>query len=234
MYAVILKLFFLLCCISTTRAAFRYIHSRRSYLKRLYQRTRETLIGTFIRLSRTRRTSKADAQLLDALTLLRSALKAGLAMPQAIDMVASELKGPLGDELRRAVAQMKLGSTVDEALSVLEARLPSEDIALFVKSVEVLRRTGGNLVECFDTLIITIDERKRVADKIRSLTAQGVAQAVTLLALPWFMALALHLLAPDFIEPLFTTDIGKKLLLFGIFLEFLGALWLRRIVRIRV
>lgn len=234
MYAVILKFLFILCCVITAYAALHSIRDRTSCLKKIRHRLRELLAGAFIRLSCARRTAKADAQLPDVLALMRSALKAGLAMPQAVDIVAAELRGPLGHELMRAAAQMKLGSTVDDALLTLEQRLPSEDIALFVRSVEVLRRTGGNLVECFDTLITTIDERKRVTDKVRSLTAQGVTQAVTLLALPWFMAIALHLLAPDFIEPLFTTDIGKKLLLFGIFLEFLGALWLRKIVRIRV
>ncbi|MFH1830378.1 MAG: type II secretion system F family protein [Pseudomonadota bacterium] len=234
MYSIIFKFLFLFCCTVAAYAALNFVTSRSSRLKLFYQKKRETITSLINRLWRTRRTSRADAKLPDALALMRSALKAGLSMPQAIDMAGKELGGVLGEEMSRASSQIKLGNTVDEALSSLEARVPSEDIALFVRSIEVLRRTGGNLVESFDTLIETIDERKRVADKVRSLTAQGVTQAITLLALPWFMALALHLLAPDFIEPLFSTSTGKKLLLFALFLELLGALWLKKIVRIRV
>jgi tight adherence protein B len=215
-------------------AALKFTLSRRARIKQSCDRMRQAVAGAVSRLIRGRRTARADAQLPDALALMRSALKAGLAMPQAIDMVASELKGPLGEEMQRVASRLKLGSTIDEALSILESRLQSEDIVLFVKAVEVLRLSGGNMVECFDKLIATIDERKRVADKVRSLTAQGIVQAVTLLALPWFMALALYLLAPDFIDPLFITSTGKKLLIFALFLETLGALWLRKIVRVRV
>jgi tight adherence protein B len=181
-----------------------------------------------------RRMRQADSQLADAMSFLGNALKAGIGLSQAIEMAGAELPVPLGEEFARAAAEQRLGRTVEEALALFEARLPTEEVGLFVQSVEVLRRTGGNLVETFTQLAQTLEERRRVAEKIRALTAQGIAQAIVLLLLPWGLAGALHLVAPEFIAPLFTTRLGLVLLGVTVALEAAGALWLRKIVVLRV
>ena len=186
------------------------------------------------RLRLRRRCRQAGAQLPDALALLANALRAGLAFPQALEMAALELPAPLGEELAAAVAQLKLGSTVEEALGHLHRRLPTQEIALVVQSVAVLRRTGGNLAQTFATLAATVEGRLRVEERIRVLTAQGVIQGAVLAAMPWALALALHLVAPGYLAPLISTRLGWALVVLAVLLEATGILWLRRIVWIRV
>lgn len=181
-----------------------------------------------------RRSRQAEAQLPDALVMMKGSIGAGFTIVQAIETAASELGGQLGEEFNNMIVRMKLGASVDEALGALLANVPCEDIELFVTAVTILRRTGGNMGECFGKLIETIERRRRVASRVRSLTAQGIAQALILLALPWFMMFALHVLAPDFIAPLFDTGLGNAALALVVILEVLGALWLRKIVVIRV
>lgn len=183
---------------------------------------------------RRRMLARIDAQLADALALVAGALRAGVALPQGLEMASLEMPLPIGRELARAVAQMKLGKTVEEALAAMAARLPTEDVALVVQTVEILRRTGGNLGEAFRTLAQTIEGRRRVQDRIRVLTAQGLFQGIVLLALPWVLAAALAFLSPGYLSPLFRTNLGFLFLAVGIFLEVGGALWLKRIVFIRV
>lgn len=180
-----------------------------------------------------RRMSKIDNQLPDALALLGNALRAGLSLPQAMEMAAVEMKPPLGDELLRSISQLKLGRTVEEALAVLSARVPTEDVTLLVQSVEVLRRTGGNIAQAFAALAGTIEGRLKVTNRIRVLTAQGIYQGIMLLAMPWALCVLLHLIAPEYTEPLFKTRLGNLFVGFGILLEVAGALWLKRIVLIR-
>ena len=185
-------------------------------------------------ISRRRRIDRATAQLPDALVIMKGALQAGLSIRQAMEMAAAEIGDPLGTELAKAVNCMKLGGTVDEALGILHGNVPSEDVELFVRAVEILRRSGGNMGECFGKLIATIERRCDVQKRVRSLTAQGIMQAVTLLALPWFMAAVLSIVAPDFISPLLDTRLGNFIIAMAILLELAGALWLRKIVVIRV
>lgn len=191
----------------------------------------KNLVAQFIR---TRNLKKADAQLADAIALMSSALKAGVSLPQAIEMAATEIPEPLGSELSRAVTQMKLGRTVEEALEIFEERLPTEDAALFCQSVFVLRRAGGNLAQTFDTLAATIEERRRVEERIRVLTSQGIYQGAILLLMPWALAILLHIVSPEYLRPLFETRLGLALVLLGIALEVAGAVWIRKVVVIKV
>ncbi|HPQ80236.1 MAG TPA: type II secretion system F family protein [bacterium] len=168
------------------------------------------------------------------MSLICNALKAGLGLTQAIEMASLELGSPLGNEFRRISAELKLGRTVEEAMVTLEERLPTEDISLFVQSVAVLRRTGGNLVETFSMLAQTVEARLRVEERIRVITSQGVVQGFVLLAMPWLLAVALWFVSPRYLGPLVSTRAGLAMVAFGIILECAGAIWLRKLVLIKV
>lgn len=73
-----------------------------------------------------------------------------------------------------------------------------------------------------------------MADRVSALTSQGVAQAITLLMLPWLLCAALCVLAPDFVEPLYSTRLGTCLLVMALLMEGAGAAWLRKIVVIKI
>ncbi len=187
-----------------------------------------------LRKIRKRRLVCADRQMPGALSLICNALKAGLGLTQAIEMASLELGSPLGNEFRRISAELKLGRTVEEAMVTLEERLPTEDISLFVQSVAVLRRTGGNLVETFSMLAQTVEARLRVEERIRVITSQGVVQGFVLLAMPWLLAVALWFVSPRYLGPLVSTRAGLAMVAFGIILECAGAIWLRKLVLIKV
>lgn len=178
--------------------------------------------------------SKIKMQFPNMLSLLSNALKAGLSLQQAIEMASIEIDDPLGSEMKQVVAQLKLGMTVEDALSMFSRQVPLDDVALMVHSVETLRKTGGNLVETFNALGVTIEGRRRVEDRVRVLTSQGVYQGIVLLAMPWALGFLIGVLAPNYLEPLFTTRIGFMFICAGVFLEVAGALWLKAIVKIKV
>lgn len=178
--------------------------------------------------------AKINSQLLDMLTFVASGLKAGLSLPQVLEMASVELPDPLGFELKKVVHQIKLGVSVDGALAQFESEIPIEDIALFVHSICVQRRAGGNLVETLDRLTQTIEGRQRVADRVRVLTAQGVYQGALLLAMPWILGAALYAISPEYIEPLISTRLGAVFIFGGIIFEVMGGVWLKKIVMIRV
>ncbi len=183
---------------------------------------------------KSKRSARADRQLTDALALMCNALKAGLALPQAVELVADLLPLPLSEDFGRVLRQLKTGRDFDSAFATLAESVPTEDMVLLVQSVDVLRRTGGNLIETFSSLAATIAQRRRVADKVSALTSQGVAQGITLLMLPWLLGAALCVLAPGFIDPLYSTRLGTCLLAVALLMEAAGAVWLRKIVVIKI
>ncbi len=138
----------------------------------------------FVMFLRYRRLETIDNQLVDTLMLMSNALKAGLSLQQALELVVREMKPPIADEFGRLVKEIHLGVLTDDALRHMRDRVPLEDIRLAVESILTLRETGGNLSETFEVIARTIVERKKVQGKIKALTAQGMAQGIVICAMP--------------------------------------------------
>lgn len=175
-----------------------------------------------------------DDQLVDALVMASNALRVGMSLPQALDIVTKEMPQPISQEFNLTLKEHRMGKTLDDALSAMADRIPSLDLTLVVNAVLILRETGGNLSETFDTIVYTITEREKVKGKIRTLTAQGKAQGVILVSMPFVMAYILNVVNPDYMEPLFTTLLGWLLLLFMCLMLLTGALIIRKIITINV
>jgi tight adherence protein B len=181
-----------------------------------------------------RRIRKFDEQLVDGLNLLANSLKSGLNLNQAIQVLVKEMPNPLAQEFGLVLSQEKLGLTTDEALERMLERIPSEDLAVAIHSILILRETGGDLSETFETIATTIRERRRVDGKIQGMTAQGKMQGIVLFLLPFGFMGALYLINPEYIGVLFTTQLGWMMLTAMLFLQIIGGLWLKKIVTIDI
>src|SRR5690606_27034228 len=115
-----------------------------------------------VRFYRARRVQMFERQLVDALGGMASAFRAGMTFYQAMEEVAKTSRPPLSQELSLTVREMRVGLSSEEALENLARRVPSEDLALVVTSVNTARALGGNMAEMFDTIGRTIRERFRI------------------------------------------------------------------------
>src|SRR6266704_5371139 len=86
--------------------------------------------GMYVKFRIGRRLRAFNGQLGDTLTLLSNALKAGYSFAQAIDTVAKNAVPPIADEFARAVREMNLGGSPDEALQNITKRIASPDFDL--------------------------------------------------------------------------------------------------------
>jgi tight adherence protein B len=100
---------------------------------------------------------------------------------------------------------------------------------------------GGNLAEILDSIAYTIRERVRIKGEIRTLTAQQRLSGYVVAFLPIGLLGFLFVIAPGFIEPMFDADVnflgipaGVSLLGLGLFMMFIGFMFIRRIVDIEV
>ena len=182
----------------------------------------------------TLRIRKFEDQLLDALAFLSNGLKSGLSVVQAMEMVKEELPNPISQEFGVVMNEQRLGLPMEDALINLEKRIDTEDVQILVTSINILRQSGGNLAETFDTIGYTIRERKKVEGKIRSLTAQGVSQGVIIVCMPFVLAWILYMFDAELIARLWTTALGWVMLAFMLVLQTCGALLIKKIVTIKV
>lgn len=181
-----------------------------------------------------RRIKAYSIQMVDGLNLLSNGLRAGLSLPQAIGMVVDELPSPISQEFNVILQQSKIGVPLEEAFENLVKRIPTEDNEMFVSSVNILRETGGNLAEVFDTITAVIRERVRLTQKIETYIAQGKFQGYTIFAMPFALGGMFSISDPASMAPLFNTVIGNILLLVALGLNFTGLFVILKIVKIKV
>lgn len=181
-----------------------------------------------------KRKKEYQVQMVDALNLLANGLRAGLTMPQAIGMVVDEMPAPVSQEFNLVLQQAKIGVPLDEALENLKKRLYTEDNEMFVTSVNILRETGGNLAEVFDTIVLVIRERVRLQLKIDTYVASGKIQAYIIGAMPFLMMLMFGTGDPDYFPMLFGTVLGVVALIVIVGMVSLGMFVILKIIDIKV
>jgi tight adherence protein B len=192
------------------------------------------LPGFYVKYRINKRLKSFNNQLGDTLTLLSNALKAGYSFAQAIDTVAKNAVPPISDEFARAVREMNLGGSPDEALQNITKRIASADFDLVATAYSIHRTVGGNLAEILDNIAYTIRERVRIKGEIATLTAQARASGTLITFLPLVLATFMYFVTPTYFRPMFENFIGWALLALGAFMIFIGNLIIRRIVAIEV
>jgi tight adherence protein B len=177
-----------------------------------------------------RRMQAFEDQLPDLLITMAASLKAGHSFKQGIQSVVDEGQEPAAKELRRVLTDTQLGRPMEEALQETADRIGSKNFSFVITAVNIQRQVGGSLAGLFDMVADTVRDRQQFARKIRSLTAMGRASAYVLLALPFFIAIAITLLNPTYMDPLYHSHAGHVLIALGMTMMVFGSLVLQRIV----
>jgi tight adherence protein B len=181
-----------------------------------------------------RRRKRFNAQLPDALTALAGSLRAGRSVGQAMAALARELPDPMGRELRKVVAEVRLGRSMHEALQDAAARIQSVDFDWAVLAMQIQAEVGGNLAELLDQVADTMRERARMKGEVKALTAEGRASALMLVIMVPGLGLAMKAMNPSYMEPLFSTTTGRILLGISVVMVGGGYFWMNSMVKIDV
>src|SRR3979411_2991149 len=191
------------------------------------------LPGFFLKFRQRRRLKAFNYQLGDTIVLLSNALKAGYSFAQAMATIAKSSSPPMADEFSRAVREMNLGVSVDDALQHMVKRIESEDFDLMVTAVQIHRVVGGNLAEILDTIAVTIRERIRIQGALRPLTAQARAAGDTRTVLAVGLAALLTVISPSYFTPMFGDPRGWAMLFVALVMMGVGYSIIRRIAAIQ-
>jgi tight adherence protein B len=174
------------------------------------------------------------SQLPDALELVARALRAGHSLSAGMHVVAEEMPDPIAGEFGRVYDEQNLGIPVEDALKGMCERVPNLDLRFFVTSVLIQRQTGGDLAEILDKIGYVVRERYRILGQVKALTAEGRLSGVILIALPFGLFLLMLHIKPDYIEKLWTHELGIKMSIFALIMQVVGALVIKKIVNIKV
>ncbi|MEZ6119890.1 MAG: type II secretion system F family protein [Pirellulaceae bacterium] len=141
---------------------------------------------------------------------------------------------PIASEFGRCYEEQNLGIPMEEALDSLANRVPNLDLRFFATAVILQRQTGGDLAEILDKIGNLIRERFKIFGQVAALTGEGRLSGIVLLALPPALFGVMLKLNYDYIMMLFQDELGKQMLVFGIIMQILGAIVIKKIVNIKV
>ncbi len=173
-------------------------------------------------------------QMVDGLTIMANGIKSGSNSMQAMERVIEIMGSPISQEFRQVVTQHQFGQSFEEALLDLGERIPRPDVQMFVTAINILKETGGNLAETFETIVTTIRERQKVEKKIQALTAQGLMQGLIVTMIPFILAVVFLIIDPNYIKPMFSTTLGLVLIFAMLGLQIIGGILIKKIVTIKV
>ena len=186
-----------------------------------------------LRVAVSRRVRAFEDQLPSVLALLAGALRAGHSFHTALEGTIRETDEPAHSELRRAAVEHRLGRPIAEALRGVSVRMDSTDLRWVVTAIAIQQEVGGNLAELLDNVARTLRDRASLGRTVRALSAEGKLSAWIIGLMPFGMFVAMSLINPEYVGLLYERTLGRALIVLGLVLLALGAVWLRAIVRPR-
>jgi len=159
---------------------------------------------SFVRYRIAKRRKAFEAALPDALTLIASSLSAGHTFLRAIQMMCEEAEPPMSEEFARVVAETRLGDPLVDALGRMAKRLEVRDMDWVVQAIRIQQTVGGRLADLLHTLADFIRAREEVRRDVAVLTAEGRISAYVLTALAPFMFLAIQVISPGYMKPMYS------------------------------
>ncbi|MGB3539673.1 MAG: type II secretion system F family protein [Mesorhizobium sp.] len=170
----------------------------------------------------------------NALDIIVRAIKSGLPLNDGIRLIANESPEPVRTEFRRIVDSQQLGLSIPDAALRMQETMPCPEAGFFGIVIQIQAQAGGNLSEALGNLSRVLRDRKKMKDKVQALSMEAKASAAIIGALPFIVAVMVYLTSPNYIMPLFTTNVGNLILGISGLWMLMGVLVMRKMMNFEV
>ena len=170
----------------------------------------------------------------DAIDVMVRGLKAGLPVSEAMKIIASESGPPVGPEFMEVVEGQRVGISIDQGIERMVDRMPLSEVNFLAIVMTIQSKTGGNLSEALSNLSRVLRDRKKMKQKIRSVSQEAKSSAAIIGSLPFIIMGALTILNPNYLSPLFDTSMGNMLLVGSGTWMFMGVLVMRKMINFEI
>jgi tight adherence protein B len=176
---------------------------------------------------RKKRIELIELQLDNFILGLANALKSTPSIGGALATVAAILSDPTRQEVDLCLKEMKVGSTLDQALIHMASRIGSRAVDTALSAVLIGRQVGGNLPKVLEQTANSLREMGRLEGVLRTKTAEGKMQLYVLGALPVCLFFGLNHMFPGYFIPMSKTIMGQ------IILGVAGLMWITALILAR-
>ena len=177
----------------------------------------------------------------------REARRIAIAVPEMLERVASELRAggtistafsaiargdsALASDAARVDTRARLGASLADALREWSRERPVSGVDAAAGALAMCTTVGGRSADALDGLATSLRDRLAVVAEADALSAQARLSALVVGGGPIAYLAWSALVDARAVHALVATAVGRVCLVVGLFLELLGGLWMRRIVR---
>jgi tight adherence protein B len=148
----------------------------------------------------------------DAVDVIVRGVKAGLPLGDCLKIVANDAAEPVRSEFRAVIETQTIGMPLGDACARLYESVPLPEANFFGIVISIQQKAGGNLSEALGNLSRVLRDRKKMQAKIRAMSMEAKASAVIIGSLPIAVMLLVYITSPNYIELLWTTELGRLML----------------------
>lgn len=156
----------------------------------------------YVEQERRKRLAAIEFQVDNFVLALANALKTTPSIGGALNSVVAVVAEPIRSEVEMVTKEMKVGSTLDQALLHMAARIGSRSVDTALSAVLIGRTVGGNLPRVLETTAGSLREMQRLEGVIRSKTADGRMQLWVIGAMPAVLVVLMNIVWPGYFTPL--------------------------------
>ncbi len=168
------------------------------------------LIGPsmWVKNKRQKRLREIEEQLDGFMLALANALKSTPSIGAAFQSLVHIVRPPFSQEIDLAVKEMKVGSSLDQTLLAMAARIGSRQVDSALSAILIGRQVGGSLPKVLEETASSLREMRRLEGVVRTKTAEARAQLILIAGLPFLLIYVAQLVSPGYFEPLVTSIVG--------------------------
>lgn len=163
-----------------------------------------------------RRVNKFTKEFANAVDIIVRGIKSGLPVSECLKIIATESPEPVAGLFLEIVESQNLGLTLEVSLERAQEQIKTPELQFFTIVLIIQGQTGGNLADTLANLSGILRDRKKMADKVKSLSSEAKSSAGIIGSLPFLMTGLLYLVNPEYLTPLFTADLGKIMIAGGL------------------
>lgn len=165
---------------------------------------------------------------------LANSLKTVPSPASALAALAPVLPIPMRLEIDRLLKEMRVGSTLEQALLNMSSRVRSPDLDAALSSLLIGLQVGGNLPVVLETTAATIREMMRLQGVVRTKTSESRAQLWVLALFPFVICYAFIALDPGYFTPLQGSLVGTLVTAVAVILWLASLMAARKILKVDI
>ena len=191
------------------------------------------VLDVYLLIMKKRLRQSLENDLEKAIIIMNNAFKSGRSIMQAIDLVSTEVEGQIGLEFKKMYIDLNYGIDLEEVFERFSTRVNLDEVKYISSSLVILNRTGGNVVKVFESIEKGFFDRKKIKNELNSTIALSNLMYKFLICIPIFIVFVVFIFNKEYFNSLFTTSIGRTLLILSLIIYVSYIVIVRRVAKVK-